>query len=112
MNPHVVDTRTSNVPVCQFQHPRILSVFNSLCIISPLSGIVNDFLSIYALFFIRSAPCDASITRGAIDRLFEFECAGVQLVVSALLREQHLVIAALDDASVIQHHDDVGVAYR
>ena len=26
LNPHVVDTRTSNVPVCQFQHPRIGTV--------------------------------------------------------------------------------------
>ena len=26
LNPHVVDTRTSNAPVCQFQHPRIGTV--------------------------------------------------------------------------------------
>ena len=26
LNPYVVDTRTSNVPVCQFQHSRITNV--------------------------------------------------------------------------------------
>ena len=26
LNPHVIDTRTSNVPVCLFQHSRIFSV--------------------------------------------------------------------------------------
>lgn len=42
----------------------------------------------------------------------ELEHAVVELVVHALLVQQLLVVAPLDDAAVIQHHDGVGVADR
>ena len=40
-------------------------------------------------------------------RLRKLERAGVELVIGALFREQLLVGAALDDAAVVEHHDDV-----
>ena len=39
--------------------------------------------------------------------LFQLERAGIQAVVGALLRDQILMAAALDDAAVVEHHDDV-----
>ena len=42
--------------------------------------------------------------------LFQFERTGVELIVGALLGEQLLVVAAFDDVSMIQYHDDIAVA--
>ena len=44
-------------------------------------------------------------------RLIQFESAGVELVVGALLGDQILVGATLDDAAVIQHHNAIGIAH-
>ena len=41
--------------------------------------------------------------------LFQLECAGVKLIVGALLGDQIIVGATFNDASVIQHHDAVGI---
>ena len=43
--------------------------------------------------------------------LFQLEGAGIQLIVFSLFGNQHLVGTALDDAPVLQYHDDVGVLY-
>ena len=45
-------------------------------------------------------------------RLFEFEGAGIQLIVLALLGDQLVVAAALDDAAVLKDDDDIGVLDR
>ena len=47
---------------------------------------------------------------GGTAALFQFERAGIQPVVGSLLGQQLLVAAPLDDASMIQHHDAVGIA--
>ena len=47
---------------------------------------------------------------GPYIKLFQLKCAGVELVVGALLGDQVFVGAPLDDPSVIQHHDAVGIA--
>ena len=44
--------------------------------------------------------------------LVEFEGSRVELVVHALLSDQIVVAAALDDASLLQDHDRVGVPHR
>ena len=41
--------------------------------------------------------------------LFQFECAGIELVVGALLGDQIIVGTPLDDAAMVQDHDAVGV---
>ena len=46
LNPHVKDTRTSNVPVCLFQHSRIFLT----CLISQLLYYSTDFVVCKALF--------------------------------------------------------------
>ena len=42
--------------------------------------------------------------------LFQFERTGVELIIGALLGEQLFVVAAFDDVSMIQYHDDIAVA--
>ena len=44
--------------------------------------------------------------------LFKLECAGVELVISALLGNQVVVRAAFNDAAMVEHHDRVGVLHR
>ena len=44
-------------------------------------------------------------------RLLQFHRAGVQLVVLALLRDQLVMRATLDDVAMVEHHDHVGVAH-
>ena len=44
--------------------------------------------------------------------LFKLECAGVELVISALLGNQVVVRAAFNDAAMGEHHDRVGVLHR
>ena len=43
--------------------------------------------------------------------LLEFHGSGVELVVLALLGDELVVGAALDDVAVVEHHDHVGVAH-
>ena len=43
--------------------------------------------------------------------LLEFHGSGVELVVLALLGDELIVGAALDDVAVVEHHDHVGVAH-
>ena len=43
--------------------------------------------------------------------LLQLKRPGVQPVISALLGDQILMAAALDDAAVVQHHDGIGVAH-
>ena len=50
--------------------------------------------------------------RAFLRRLFEFEGAGIQLIVLALLGDQLVVAAALDDAAVLKDDDDIGVLDR
>ena len=45
----------------------------------------------------------------SLGELFQFECAGVELIVGALFGDQFVVVAALDNVAVIQNHDAVGV---
>ena len=42
--------------------------------------------------------------------LIKLRYTGIELVVSSLLCKQIVVVAALDDLTVLQHHDGVGVA--
>ena len=44
--------------------------------------------------------------------LFKLECAGIELVISALLGNQVVVRAAFNDAAMVEHHDRVGVLHR
>ena len=44
--------------------------------------------------------------------LFQLECAGVEAVVGAFLRDEVAVAATFDDVAVVEHHDDVGVLDR
>ena len=44
--------------------------------------------------------------------LFEFEGAGIELVVLALLGDEVIVGAAFDDAAMVKHHDNVGILHR
>ena len=44
--------------------------------------------------------------------LFQLECAGVEAVVGAFLRDEVAVAATFDDVAVVEHHDDVGVLNR
>ena len=55
----------------------------------------------YELAF-HTAPC----------RSFKLECPGIELIIGALFREKLFVVAALDDPSVVEDHDDVGVSHR
>ena len=41
--------------------------------------------------------------------LLEFEGTRIELIVCALLGEEFLVAASLDDAAVIQYHDDIRI---
>ena len=43
-------------------------------------------------------------------RLLQFHRAGVQLVVLALLRDQLVMRATLDDVAMVEHHDHIGIA--
>ena len=65
-----------------------------------------------AKLFRRSEPPPGFPGRGCflIPKLFQFEGAGVELIVGALLGNQIVVGAPLDDPAVIQNHDAVGVA--
>lgn len=47
----------------------------------------------------------------SIVRLFQFESAGVKLIIPPPLRNQLLVIAALDNLAVFEDANHVGVAY-
>ena len=51
---------------------------------------------------------DASFASPVL-RLFQFESAGVELIVGALLSNQILMSAALDDMAVVQNHDTIGI---
>ena len=42
--------------------------------------------------------------------LFEFEYALVELIILSLFGNQLFVVSALDDATVVKHHNDVGIA--
>ena len=44
--------------------------------------------------------------------LFEFESARIKLIIHALLGDELLVVAPLDDPAVIENHNRVGVAHR
>ena len=44
-------------------------------------------------------------------RLLQLHRAGVQLVVLALLRDQLVMRATLDDVAMVEHHDHIGVAH-
>ena len=44
--------------------------------------------------------------------LFKLKCAGVQSVISSVLGNELFVVAALDDASVIQYHYDIRIHDR
>ena len=44
-------------------------------------------------------------------RSFQLKGAGVELIIGALFGHQLFVAAALDDASVIQHHNNIRVLY-
>src|SRR5699024_6114519 len=48
---------------------------------------------------------------GRFGRLVQFQRAGVQLVVGAVLGDQLVVGAALDDAAMVQNHDGIGVLH-
>ena len=41
--------------------------------------------------------------------LFQLECAGVELIVGAPFGDELFVASALDDAAVVEDHDNVGV---
>ena len=41
----------------------------------------------------------------------EFKHAVVELIIHTFLAEQFFVVAALDDAAMVQHHDGVGIAH-
>ena len=43
--------------------------------------------------------------------LLQLKGAGVQLIVDAVLGDQILVVAPLHDASMVQHHDGIGIAH-
>ena len=64
LNPYVVDTRPSNVPVCQFQHARIYfmqnikfytslkqSLSSLLEYYTPIILICQEFFSVFWIFF-------------------------------------------------------------
>ena len=44
--------------------------------------------------------------------LFEFERACIELIVGAFFGDQAVVVSALDDASVVEHHYRVAVLDR
>ena len=46
-----------------------------------------------------------------LNLLFQFESAGVKLIIPPPLRNQLLVIAALDNLAVFENANHVGVAY-
>ncbi len=41
--------------------------------------------------------------------LFQFKGTGVQLIIDSFFREQFFVVPPLDNAAVIEDHDDVGI---
>ena len=49
---------------------------------------------------------------GFLLRSFQLECAGIELIIRALLGDEIVVRAALDDASVVKDHDRVAVLDR
>ncbi len=64
LNPYVKDTRPSNVPVCQFQHCRILVSFKlSFIIISLSIAFVKPFLkkTLFFLFFSHKQAADSCL---------------------------------------------------
>ena len=42
--------------------------------------------------------------------LFQLKRAGIELIIESVLPDEILVVAPLDDAPTLQHHDGVGVA--
>ena len=77
-----------------------------------ISGInVKEKINLHINFVSRACAKKrtevASPVRASRPLSGEFERAGVELVIGALFREQLFVGAALDDAAVVEHHDDV-----
>lgn len=44
--------------------------------------------------------------------LLQLKRAGIELVIRALLGDEAVVAAALNDAAMVKHHDDIGVHDR
>ena len=57
-------------------------------------------------------PLLASVGAGTRRSLAQLKHTVVKLIINPLLGKQILVVAALDDAALLQHHDRVGVAHR
>ena len=41
--------------------------------------------------------------------LFQLECAGIKLIILSFLRDQLIMAAALDDASMLENHDHIRI---
>ena len=80
---------------------------------SSLSWFVPSFVSLFAAWL--SAVCHTPVRGSPIDAgpaSIQFLHAGVELVVTALLLKQIVVITALDDLTVFKNHYSICVADR
>ena len=41
--------------------------------------------------------------------LFQLECAGIKLIILSFLRDQLIMAAALDNPSLLENHDHIGI---
>ena len=41
--------------------------------------------------------------------LFQLECAGIKLIILSFLRDQLIMAAALDNPSMLENHDHIGI---